>query len=183
MIRVIGGRHKGRRLQGPPGLAFRPTTGRVKEYIFNIIGTSILDARVLDIFAGTGSLGIEALSRGAEEVVFIEQSRMNLAILEKNISLCSLGSQSRIIRGNVFDELKRFGRSGEKFDFILADPPFRESLHSEIARTVHETGVLSCDGWLIIEHESRDAGIEIPLRSVKNRKFGHCVVTTYAPGG
>ena len=123
----MGGSARGRNLHSPTGLEFRPTTGRVKEYIFNVLQSEVGDANILDLFSGTGSLGIEALSRGAKQVTFVEQSVSSLRLLRQNLSLCRFEAQATLLAGDVFEALKRLGVSQTAFDFILADPPFREN--------------------------------------------------------
>ena len=166
---------------GPTGLTFRPTTGRVKEFIFSYLGDEVEGARILDLFSGTGSLGVEALSRGARRVVFLEQNRKHLDILTRNIETCGVQARARTVRGDVFKELGRMGDRGEVFDIILADPPFRETWRERIGNVVSESNVLSEDGILIIEHEYHDSDSGAhELRLIRQRRFGHCVVSVYA---
>ena len=94
MVRIMGGSARGRKLSGPVGFRFRPTTGRVKEFIFSCVGEEVEGARILDLFSGTGSLGIEALSRGAKEVVFVERSASSLKLLRRNLERCGYSSSS-----------------------------------------------------------------------------------------
>lgn len=179
-IRILGGSARGRRLLGPVGYRFRPTTGRVKEFIFSYLGSKVVGAKILDIFSGTGSLGLEALSRGADEVVFIERSAPNVKILKKNIEICEFSEQATIIKGNVFVLLNKLGKDSKKFDLVLADPPFKGFYREQIIETVNENHLLKDEGLLLIEHERHDPddgrhGKEI----VKQRRFGHCVVSVY----
>ena len=180
MLRIIGGEAKGRKLKGPKGLEFRPTTGRVKEYIFSIVGPAISGARVLDLFAGSGSLGIEALSRGAAEVIFIEQCREQVCLIEQNLALCHFEAQSSLIKGDVFKILNYLGKQLSKFDVILADPPFRKSLNEEIVLAVDKQRILGSGGVLIIEHQIDDIlKRETNLQLLRQRRFGRCVVSIY----
>lgn len=179
-IRVLGGSARGRRLLGPVGYSFRPTTGRVKEFIFSYLGSRVADARVLDLFSGTGSLGIEALSRGAGEVVFVERSASNVKIVKKNVEKCEFSEQTIVVKGDVFTQLSKLGKELETFDLILADPPFKGFFREEIVKTVHENHLLKTEGLLLVEHERHDPdesghGKEL----VKQRRFGHCVVSIY----
>lgn len=181
MIRIIGGTAGGRKLFGPPGLRFRPTTGRVKEFIFSYLSEAVEDARILDLFSGTGSLGIEALSRGAKEVVFVEKSFQSLKILEKNLKLSGFVNMAAVFPGDVFRVLKKLGERGERFDFILADPPFKGALREKIVKTVEESGVLKAEGLLIVEHEVHDFDSKIHgMQLLKQRCFGSCVVSIYS---
>jgi len=180
VIRIVSGAARGRKLFGPPGLRFRPTTGRVKEFIFSYLGEVVKGARILDIFSGTGSLGIEALSRDAGEVVFVEKSFQSLKILEKNLKLCGFLDRAVIFRGDVFRGLKKMGKRGERFDFILADPPFKGALREKIVKTVEESRVLKPGGMLIVEHEVHDSDSEMHgMGLLKQRRFGSCVISVY----
>jgi 16S rRNA (guanine966-N2)-methyltransferase len=181
VIRVIGGSVRGKKLKGPRGTLFRPTTGRVKEYIYNVLGEAVKDAVVLDLFSGSGSLGIEALSRGAESVTFVELDAGHARLLEQNLSLCRFSEMSRIYRGNVFNQIERMFQSSMQFDLILADPPFKEKLHQQIVVTLNRFPVLSQNGLCFIEHEKNDpADVLEGFDLIKDRAFGHMTVSLYA---
>ncbi|RKY52346.1 MAG: 16S rRNA (guanine(966)-N(2))-methyltransferase RsmD [Candidatus Neomarinimicrobiota bacterium] len=180
VIRVVSGIARGRKLFGPSGLRFRPTTGRVKEFMFSYLGEIVKGARILDLFSGTGSLGIEALSRGAEEVVFVEKSSKSLEILKRNLTLCGFVDRAVVLHGDVFHVLRRMGEKGERFDFILADPPFRGTLRDKIVKIVAESRILKPEGLLLIEHEVHDSDSETHgMELLKQRRFGSCVVSVY----
>ena len=180
VIKVTGGTGRGRKLRGPRGLKFRPTTGRVKEFIFSYLGDFILEAKVLDLFSGTGSLGIEALSRGAKEVVFVERSVDHIRILKRNILTCGFSGGNRIIKGDAFSVIPHLSRDQETFDLVFADPPFTDNLRSRIVETSGAYSILAPDGLLFIEHEQHDECHQsAPLQLIKTRKFGHCVVSIY----
>jgi len=176
----MGGRERGRKLKGPPGKMFRPSTGRVKEFIFSYLHDTVLDADFLDLFSGTGSIGIEALSRGASRGTFVEKSRAALPLLDKNLKLCHYTDISRIIKGDVFTVMAMLGRKNEKFDLIFADPPFREMYTSRIVDGVEGHKLLEPSGLLIIEHDKKDTDCEPGMLSVKrSRQFGRCLITVY----
>ena len=118
-MRVITGSARGRRLKELEGLETRPTTGKVKEALFSVIQFDIEGRRVLDLFAGTGQLGIEALSRGAECAVFVERRRDALQVIRENLEACGMTDKARVVNGDAMSYLK----SGEKFDLIFLDPP------------------------------------------------------------
>ena len=178
LIRVTGGILKGKKLKGPGKSAFRPTTGRVKEFVFSYIGEDISAANCLDLFSGTGSLGIEALSRCARRCVFIEKSTQNINVIKHNLQLCGFLERAQVIKGDVFSVLRRMQPGC--FDFVFADPPFANALRSRIVKSVCECNILKVRGMLIIEHEVHDTDIEEDgLRLLKQRKFGHCVVSVY----
>ena len=180
MLRIVGGSARGRKLLGPDGLQFRPTTGRVKEFVFSFLGEEIVGTRILDLFACTGSLGIEALSRGAREAVFVERSLKNVRLITNNLERSGFWEKARILKGDVFSLLPKLAREDETFDFLLADPPFKESLRGPILNTVDENDLLKPKGLLIIEHEFHDTdpgGHGMNL--IKKRRFGHCIVSIY----
>jgi len=178
MLRVSGGTVRGRKLKGPKGLAFRPTTGRVKEFIFSVLGSDVKKAEVLDLFSGSGSLGIEALSRGAVHVTFVEQSAFNVHIIKQNLEKCGLHDRAIVLRGDVFKTL-RYLESGH-FKLILADPPFKMSFRSRIVESVATYELMKENGQLVIEHQDNDFDSENPaLICIRQKKFGHCVVSIY----
>jgi 16S rRNA (guanine(966)-N(2))-methyltransferase RsmD len=180
----MGGEAKGRKLNSPRDLTFRPTTGRVKEFLFSFLMTRVKDEVILDLFAGSGSLGIEALSRGAEKVVFVDSAALSQKLLKENLNLCGWGSRAQIIRDDVFKTIHRFGRKNILFELIFADPPFKMNYRSRILKTAYRDGILSDDGLLIIEHEGHDKDNgEHGFRLIKQRRFGHCMVSIYGSGG
>ena len=124
-MRIIAGSARGRKLFSPEGMDVRPTTDKVKESLFNIIQFEIPGARVLDLFAGTGQLGLEALSRGAAEAVFVDSSGKSLAVVKKNAALCGFSDRARFVSGDAFAFLAR----GEgPFDLVLLDPPYHKGM-------------------------------------------------------
>ncbi len=180
MLRVTGGKDKGRKLKGPQGHEFRPSTGRVKEYIFSILFDHIIEAEFLDLFAGSGSLGIEALSRGAASGTFVDAERKSIEILKYNLALCGYQKHVRVIQGDVFTVFHRLSEEGAVFDLILADPPFKGMYHENIVQRVAENRLLKKDGILIIEHEQHDVVQDtLPLSLKREKKFGHCAISIY----
>ena len=178
MFRVLGGSIRGKKLQGPRGLEFRPTMAQVKQFIFTILADKIEDAKILDLFSGTGSLGIEALSRGAESVTFVDSSDEAVRILSRNIQTCGFEAVARVERTDVFRFLER---SREPFDLIFADPPFKDDLRLRIVKSVDPSKLLKPEGLLILEHEIHDLDQEEhPLTLIRQKRFGHCMVSFYA---
>jgi 16S rRNA (guanine(966)-N(2))-methyltransferase RsmD len=123
-MRIIAGTLRGRTLQGPRGLTIRPTGDRLKQTLFDILGARIPDSIFLDVFAGTGSIGLEAISRGAREVVFIESRAEALRLLCRNLELCGIEDGYRLLREDVFTALRRLGREGWVPDTAYFDPPY-----------------------------------------------------------
>jgi len=152
-MRVIAGTLRGRRLSTVKSLAVRPTTDRAKQVIFDVLATRVdLDgARILDIFAGSGSLGIEALSRGAAAVTFIERSGEALAVLEQNLLSLGIADRCERVRSDVY----RFLESGRKpYDVVFADPPYDLPDIESLPDTIGRSGLVREGGWLIMEHRS-----------------------------
>ena len=181
-MRVIAGKARGLRLQTPAGEATRPTGERAKEALFSIL-ESRMDfegARVLDLYAGSGQLGIEALSRGAREAVFVEASRPVLALIRRNLVHCRLDGQARLIGRPVARALAQLRGAEARFDLIFADPPY-PALERELPRLGAElAALLAPGGYVVLEH---DAGIQAPalpgLTSVKYCQYGGAMLSFY----
>jgi len=180
LIRVIGGLAKGRKLYGPSDQKFRPATGIVKEFIYSYLQQKIKDAVVLDLFAGSGALGIEALSREASSVNFIDRSTYCIGIIKKNLELCNFTQKGYIIKGNVFPQLSRMGRKGYSFDLIFADPPFNYNLREKIVIFVDKNILLKENGLLIVKHKKGDIDkSKHSIEMIKQRSFGINVISIY----
>lgn len=144
-MRVISGTARGRKLREPADNSIRPTTDKVKESIFNIIQFDIEGRNVLDLFAGTGQLGIECLSRGAKSVTFVDRSRDALALVKENLKIC--GFEGRVVCDDSIDFLKR----GNKYDVILLDPPYATDLADKALQIINSVDILSEGGIIICE--------------------------------
>ena len=149
-MRVIAGEAKGRRLRPVPGNVTRPITDRVKGALFNILGERVAGASVLDLFAGTGSVGIEALSRGAQRTVFVEQDRRALRTIRENLHATHLRERAVIIPRDVFDYLARL-RPEEKFDIIYVAPPQYRGLWARTLRALDRKTPLTPQGVVIVQ--------------------------------
>lgn len=148
-MRVISGIYKGRQLASFKAEHIRPTTDRVKETLFNIIGSEISSARVLDLFSGTGNLGIEALSRGASYVECVEVNKRSIAIIRKNLDLLKITSQMKVVAQDVFKYLKTY--KGDSFDVVLIDPPFTEKWADKSLAAISTSSVLGSQTLIVIE--------------------------------
>ncbi len=155
-MRVITGKARGRRLNEPKNMDIRPTTDKVKESIFNIVQFDIEGRRVLDLFAGTGQLGIEALSRGARSVTFVDESSEAARIVRSNLEHCDLTGE--VVRD---DAVAFLGRCG-KYDIIFLDPPYKSGLMDTVLRKIIQFDILS-DGGIIICETDSETGIS-PLK-------------------
>jgi len=178
-MRIITGKAKGKRLFSPQGEGIRPTADRVKESVFNILGCQWEGKRVLDLFSGTGSLGLEAISRGAQQVVFVEKSRPALNVLKKNISFCGFDSHAIVLAMSVPRGVALMGQRGETFHIIFADPPYGKGWVEKTIRQILAHRILSQDGTIVMEHapyESppRDIG---ELLAIEQRTYGDTAVS------
>ncbi len=174
-MRVISGSARGRKLSSLEGQDTRPTTDRVKESVFNIIMPYTRDARVLDLFAGSGAMGIEALSRGAESAVFVENNRAAGEIVEKNLKDTRLFEKAKLCMG---DALAFLENTREKFTLIFLDPPYDGGFYAPVLSKISERDILDAEGVLVLERRA-DAQIEVPenFEIVKDRKYGKTAIS------
>lgn len=155
-MRVIAGQAKGKRLQAPPGMNTRPITDMIKEALFNVLGDEVRDSLFLDLFAGSGSVGIEALSRGAKQVVFIDNSAAAVGIIKNNISNCGFGEGFTVYRNDVFKALTLLDQRRTKFDLIYVDPPFTiEKIFDQIIRALDQVSILKQHGRIILRTQRK----------------------------
>ncbi|MBQ9685496.1 MAG: 16S rRNA (guanine(966)-N(2))-methyltransferase RsmD [Oscillospiraceae bacterium] len=174
-MRVISGSARGRRLKTPEGMDIRPTTDNVKESVFNILQFDIEGRRVLDLFAGTGQLGIECLSRGAREVVFIDRSRDAVRIIKDNLKAC--GFTAPVLQQDSLGYLK----TGGKFDLIFVDPPYDSGLYADVLETINSVDILS-DGGIILCESRRENDLpemRAPYRKGKEYHYGKVKLCLY----
>lgn len=148
LLRVLSGNYRGKGLISPPDMSVRPTSARVKGSLFNILRPKLYNADFLDVFCGTGQIGIEAVSNGAK-ATFVDK---NTTILSKNIVNVGCQDQCRIVSGDFKNILLSFAKNNEKFDFIFADPPYNDGLYDDIINLSKD--LLKKDGRLILEHSS-----------------------------
>jgi 16S rRNA (guanine966-N2)-methyltransferase len=175
-MRVIAGSRKGHRLAAPRGLETRPTSDRVRENIFNLVGP-VDDAKVLDLFAGSGALGIEALSRGAASAVFVEHDADAVRTIERNLDHVRL-TGARIVRGDVLRTIAQEATAGAKYDLVLVDPPYGMLTEIQPRLARHLPPLLAADGVLVFETDAR-AQPELPLPVRTSRKYGQTRVTLF----
>lgn len=179
-MRISGGTARGARLRGTRRGGVRPTSDRVKDALFNTLRPILEGARVLDLFAGTGRLGIEALSRGAQEAVFVERAPRNAALIKENLAGAGLIERGTVRRANVLTEVATLGRRGETFDLILLDPPYGQDLQAATLRAVAVAGVLAAGGLAVAEgHWRDDPGTVQGLERVREARYGETAVWFY----
>lgn len=175
-MRVITGIARGSRLYEPEGMDIRPTTDVVKEAVFNIIQFDIEGRKVLDLFAGTGQLGIEALSRGAESAVFVDQSKAAVRLVKENLKKTRLEG-GRVVQG---DSVSFLGGS-EKFDLIFIDPPYQTNLAENALAGIVKFDKLSTGGIIVCESpaDKELPELEGPYQKLKTYRYGKVKITTY----
>lgn len=180
-MRIIGGTARGRKLKTQAGRATRPTADRVREAIFNIVSSKVPNAAILDLFAGSGAMGIEALSRGASSAVFIESDRDAAATIKSNLDACVFAAPSKVIVGMLPKALGRFIINEENFDLIFIDPPYESGLAEKTLFAVAERNMICADGIAIIEHSVRETMPEDATTLIKARekKYGSTLISFY----
>jgi 16S rRNA (guanine966-N2)-methyltransferase len=180
-LRIIGGRLKGRRLTGVRG-QIRPTADRVREAIFNILGAEVIDSLVLDLFAGTGALGIEALSRGARGAVFVEKHPSALQVLRRNLAQCGLNELSRVLPLATEKALPRLAATGEHFSLIFLDPPYGHGLAAANLLLLAKTNLTAPGGRIVVEHSRLEdpADAYHQLKRDDQRRYGATMVSFYS---
>ncbi len=152
-MQVIAGSAKGRKLKSLPGLTTRPILARIKKSLFDIIRLPVIEACFLDLFAGTGAVGIEALSRGAKLAVFIEKDPSAVKIIRDNLQLTRLSDQGQVLPGNVFDQLKVLGRT---YNIIFVGPPYKLGVTKDTIASIDQYRVLAEDGLVVAQHHFKE---------------------------
>lgn len=177
-MRVIAGALKGRRLDAPSWEGLRPTSDKLRETLFNILAPRIPGARVLDGYAGTGAVGIEALSRGAAHVTFVDQDRRACALVAANLERCGVVDGYAIIQTSVLQAIERL-RGGPLFDVVLFDPPYASDIHETLE---HVGDIVRPDGVVVFEHARKAQPPSAPgrLRRVRDVNSGDSALTLYA---
>ncbi len=175
-MRIVAGSRKGARLIAPKGLDTRPTADRAREAVFNLVGP-VDGARVLDLFAGSGAMGLEALSRGAASATFVERDRRAAETIERNLDKLDLGGAT-VLREDAVRVLAADAAAGRRYDLVLVDPPYRmlAGLLPTLARYLPP--VLAPDGLVVVESDARDEP-ELPLPLRTSRRYGSVRVTLF----
>jgi RNA methyltransferase, rsmD family len=179
-VRVISGSARGLKLNTPGDDRVRPTTDRVKESMFNIVQDWVYDSQVLDLFAGSGALGIEALSRGASQAVFCDNSLDSIKIIKSNIEKARVVDRSQIVSGDFKRCLRDMEAKNQSFDMIFVDPPYYEGLFEEVLDTIRSCKILKKDGIVIVEHDAKKPIGQVEgLEVYKEKKYGITMLTFY----
>ncbi|MBQ5933020.1 MAG: 16S rRNA (guanine(966)-N(2))-methyltransferase RsmD [Lachnospiraceae bacterium] len=174
-MRVISGMAARRTLCTPAGMEVRPTTDRIKETLFNILAPYIYDVDFLDCFAGSGGIGIEALSRGAKSAVFVDNNRQSIVCIKKNLDTTGLNDKAYVLSMDYRAALSRLAAEGKSFDYIFLDPPYKMGVEEDAVKAIEKLGILKPDGRIIIEAAAitpfdfiEDTGFEI----IREKKYG-----------
>ena len=171
-MRVISGKYKGRILMDNPYGHIRPTTDKVKQAVFTKLQFEVEGARVLDLFCGTGALGIEAISRGAREVIFVDQNEKSISLTKNNLK--HLGGEGKVIKGDAVTVLDKFN---EGFDLIFIDPPYKSGLYESILNKISERRLLNEDGTIICEHSKGDEYDYSSFEKYDEKNYGTITVS------
>lgn len=177
-MRIIAGELKGRKIEAPKGDNVRPTSDKVKEAVFSMISHEIYDEAVADVFAGTGNLGLEALSRGARHCYFGDKSRESLSFIKENIKACRVQDRATVIAGDYTGVLKRIP---EKVKAVFLDPPYKEGLMISAIELISELDLLEEEGMIVAEHSFSE---KLPeqigrYRIIKEKRYGKIAVSIY----
>lgn len=156
-MRIIAGKGRGKKLKTPKDNKVRPTLDRVKESLFNILGPEIMDSTFLDIFCGSGAIGIEAYSRGAEKVVFVDKDKDSINLTRENLASCNFsGGSYKILEEDAYSSINKLANSEGEFDYIFMDPPYDMSQITDLLKLISEKSLLKSKGILIIETDIKE---------------------------
>ena len=177
-MRIISGQARGRALTAPAGEKTRPTLDYVRESLFNIIRWDVVDAQVLDLFAGTGALSLEALSRGAKQAVLIDMDRDACNAIKKNMESTRLGENCRLIARDYRQAMDALAREGETFDVVFIDPPYKMENTGEMCAALYDKGLLSDAFLIVVEHRRGMAPLlDLRFEAFDLRKYGDTEIT------
>ncbi|SNZ09320.1 16S rRNA (guanine(966)-N(2))-methyltransferase RsmD [Terribacillus aidingensis] len=179
-MRVIAGEHKGRALKAVPNQLTRPTTDKVKESLFQVLGPFFEGGACLDLFAGSGGLGIEALSRGMDTCIFVDKQGKAVETIHQNLTTLKLSDAAEVYRNDAMRALKAVAKREKQFDLIFLDPPYQKVSYESLLEQISETGILGAGGQIVCEHDGRK---ELPeyiagFQAVKRENYGNTTAIT-----
>jgi 16S rRNA (guanine(966)-N(2))-methyltransferase RsmD len=180
-VRIVAGKARGRALRGPKGDSIRPTSDRARQTLFDVLGQWCEGMRVLDLFAGTGALALEAVSRGASFAVLVDSGREALQLCRENAEAMGVLSQVEIVSSDAFAAIDRLKKKGEKFALVFADPPYALEAGAKLAAAFGDGALLEAGARVCIEHDRRE---EVPetageLTRIDQRKLGDTIISIY----
>jgi len=180
-LRVIAGEYRGRRLDRIEGTDIRPTSDMVKESLFNILGDAVIDSNFLDLFGGTGGIGIEALSRGAKHVVFIDSNIKSIKVLKENLKHLNIENNIEVFHTDYSTAISKLYKYNKQFDIIFIDPPYSVGIAQSALGELDRNPIIAQAGLVIVEHDSRD---EMPestgkLYMYRNKQYGNTTLSFY----
>jgi len=180
-LRIISGSRRGKKLYAFDGRKIRPTADRMREAIFNILSSRVKDTAVLDLFAGTGAFGLEAISRGARSAIFIDSHPDAIRLLKKNINACGMIEETRVVKWDIAQDLNCLKGIQSGFELVFLDPPYHKNLVHPTLLHLHESEALQAAAHIVIEH-----GLDDPLpheldcfAKVDQRKYGKSLVSFF----
>lgn len=181
-MRVIAGEFRGRRLDRIEGMDIRPTSDKVKESLFNILGNAVIDSIFLDLFGGTGGIGIEALSRGAKHVVFVDTDIKSIKVLKGNLEHLNIKDNVEVYNTEYSAAISKLYNCKKEFDIIFIDPPYSVGLAQNALKEIDEYPILSPSGLIIVEHDTKD---DMPsslgkLYMYRSKQYGNTTLSFYA---
>ncbi|MDO4711654.1 MAG: 16S rRNA (guanine(966)-N(2))-methyltransferase RsmD [Peptostreptococcaceae bacterium] len=180
-MRVISGTARGKKLKSPVDESVRPTLDRVKENLFNIIGSGIRDAVVLDLFAGSGALGIEALSRGAKRCVFVDNDKRSIELVRQNLKETRLAEHAVVHLAEAQSIIQKLCAEGQKFDYIFIDPPYCQGIVQKILKQLEKCNIMQEEGFVIIETDRFERPPEeiSDLLKIKEREYSNTRISIF----
>ncbi len=180
-MRIIAGDFKGKKLIPIKGVKIRPTSDKIKAAIFNILGSSIKDKKILDLFSGTGALGIEAVSRGAEFCIFMDNNKYSLSVINKNVNLCRIENRTRIIKKDIIGLDKIINYANYQFDILFLDPPYKANIIDSVMKKISQTVFQDSKVIIIAEHsiKTKLSQIITPFILYDTRKYGNTAVSFF----
>jgi len=180
-MRIVAGKNKGNILKSPKDLSVRPTSEKVREALFDILGTSVRETCFLDLFAGTGAVGIEALSRGVKKAIFIEKELKCIKIIKENLEKTENSQNAVVYKIDFLSGLKLLARKDYLLDYIFLDPPYSRGLVNISLLEISNLPILRKSGWIIAQHYKKEKVMEnlSNLRLFDQRRYGECYLSFY----
>ncbi len=179
-MRIIAGEKRGHTIVAPEGMNTRPTQDRVREAIFGMFQFYMPGSRVLDLFAGSGAMGLEALSRGAAFALFNDASIESIGMIRTNIARLGYADKSQIFNYDCIAAIERLTRAGEKFDFVFVDPPYRAGVYKDVLKLLSENGLMRRDGRIVVER-ANEIGLSpvAGLTLTRQKRYGRTTIEVY----